>query len=94
MIMMLILVNLGLAFIFGIYLSFNFFFNRFKIGNPWRWLGGIVGGLFVGTLMVNIDFWIIWPPTNVLTLVVGFALMLLIAKTLIGYPEYGKRNVL
>ncbi|MFZ3102205.1 MAG: hypothetical protein WA131_07450 [Desulfitobacteriaceae bacterium] len=85
--MTLILVNLGLAFIFGIYLSFHFFFYRLKIGKPWRWLGGIVGGLIVGTLMAIIDFWIIWPPASILSVVVGFALMLLIVKILIGYPK-------
>jgi len=84
----LVVVSLCLAFIFGIYLSFHFFFNRLKISKPWRWLAAIVGGLVVGTLMAFIDFWIVWPPTSILTLVVGVALMIFITIILIGYPKF------
>jgi len=91
MVITLILVNLGLAFIFGIYLSFHFCFYRLKIGNPWRWLGGIIGGLIVGTVMAIIDFWIIWPPVGMWTIVVGFALILVITKILTGYPKLWRK---
>ena len=92
--MTLILVNLGLAFIFGIYLSFHFFFYRLKIAKPWCWLVGFIGALIVGTLMAIIVFLIIWPPASVLVTVVGIALMLLIVKTLIGYPRQSVLNIL
>ena len=85
--MTLVLVSLGLAFLFGIFLSCYFFFYRLKIGRLLRWLGGIVGGLVVGTLMAIIDFWIIWPPVSIVSVVVGVALMLLIVKMLTGYPK-------
>jgi prepilin signal peptidase PulO-like enzyme (type II secretory pathway) len=92
MAMTLVVVSLGVAFLFGIYLSFNFFFHRMKTSNPWRWLASIVGGLIVGTLMAIIDFWIIWPPSSILTVIVGVTLMFLIAKTLLGYPKLLQAN--
>lgn len=82
-----VLVNLGLAFLCGIGLSFHFVFNGLKMGNPWRWLVGLFGGLIVGTLVAAIDFWIIWPPANLLATVVGFAMMLLIILILLAYPR-------
>ncbi|MFZ3102597.1 MAG: hypothetical protein WA131_10390 [Desulfitobacteriaceae bacterium] len=90
--MMLVLVNLGLSFLFGIYLSFYFFFNRIVISSPLRWLGGIVGGLIIGSLMAIIDFWIIWPPASILSVIAGLGLMILIVKILIGFPKLGQSN--
>lgn len=82
-----ILINLSLAFLFGVYLSFHFFFCRLKLARLWRWVGGIVGSLLIGTIMAMIDFWIIWPPANPLATIVGFALVLIIFKLFTGYPS-------
>jgi len=90
--MTLVVVSLSLAFILGIYLSIHFFFYRLKVSKPWCWLGAIVGGLMVGTVMAFIDFWIVYPPTSMLTVVVGVALMLIITMILIGYPKFWQSN--
>ncbi len=85
--MMIVLANVGLAFVFGFALAIYFFFYRLNLSRLWRWSGGIVGGLILGAVMAMIDFWIIWPPVNTLLFLGGFAFMILIALLMVGNPN-------
>lgn len=81
--MMIVLLNVGFAGLFGFFLSIYYFMYRLNLSNLWRWLGGIVGSLIIGSIMALLDFLMIWPPNDIYTTIIGFTLIILITALLV-----------
>ncbi len=66
-----LILTLGLAGLFGFLLGIYFFTYRVSLPGLLQWMGGAVGGLFMGAIMIVVTLLMIWPPFNIFFLIVG-----------------------
>lgn len=78
------LVIMGLAAVFGFFLSVYFFLYRANISPSMRWPAAIIGGFITGGFMVGLTLLILWPPLNVLVTLGMLALACVITAYALG----------
>jgi hypothetical protein len=62
--MAMILVYMGMAAVFGFFLSIYFFLYRLHFARPWRLLVASIVGVIMGCIMAVITLLTVWPPVD------------------------------
>jgi len=62
---------LVLAALFGFLLGVYLVVYRMNVAPQWRLVGGVTGGLFMGSLTAGLTLLMIWPPVSMLFVVGG-----------------------
>ncbi len=78
---------MALAGIVGFLLSIYLFFYRLRLNTIWRWVGGITGGLLLGSLMAIIALLIFLPPIVDFVTAGGVGLMIITIIVLLDIPK-------
>ena len=87
--MLLMAFVMGIAGLLGFSLAIYFFFYRVRLTTPWRWLGGMVGGLILAVLLAMTAYMVLWPPVNAVITFAGA----LIAVLVTGAALFGGENI-
>lgn len=82
-------VTLGLAAVFGFFLGMYFFTCRVNLPEPFRWLGGALGGLFMAVIMAGITLVMLWPPLSIPFLLGGLAFFGIVTAVTLGRGRTG-----
>ncbi len=78
-----ILINMGLAAVFGFFLSIYFFLYRMYFPKPWRLLVGSIVGVIMGCLMAVITLMTVWPTVDYRMSIGGMGIIAIMAAAVL-----------
>ncbi len=87
-----ILVLMAVASIVGFLLSIYLFFYRLQLKLFWRWFGGVVGGVILGSFMGMLVLSILWPPVGDLMFAGGLSLIAISIMLVLDFPKSTAAN--
>lgn len=81
--MAMILINMGLAAVFGFFLSLYFFLYRLHFAKVWRLVVGSVVGVIMGCLMAVITLMTVWPSVDYRMSIAGMGIIAVITAAVL-----------
>lgn len=81
--MVMILINMGLAAVFGFFLTIYFFLYRLHFAKPLRLLVGSIVGIIMGCFMAAITVMTVWPAVDYRLSVAGMSIIAIITAAVL-----------